>query len=47
MTNMIALVIARNAKYSSIKNSGIAGKKLVGYTSDQAHYSTEKFISVT
>ena len=47
LTNMIALVIARNAKYSSIKNSGIAGKKLVGYTSDQAHYSTEKFISVT
>jgi len=44
---MIALVIARNAKYSSIKNSGIAGKKLVGYTSNQAHYSTEKFISVT
>lgn len=44
---MIALVLARNAKYSSIKNSGIRGKKLVGYTSDQAHYSTEKFISVT
>jgi len=47
LTNMIALVIARNAKYSSIKNSWIRGKKLVGYTSDQAHYSTEKFISVT
>lgn len=47
LTNMIALVLARNAKYSSIKKSGIAGKKLVGYTSDQAHYSTEKFISVT
>ena len=44
---MIALVLARNAKYSSIKDSGIRGKKLVGYTSDQAHYSTEKFISVT
>lgn len=47
LTNMIALVLARNVKYSSIKKSGIAGKKLVGYTSDQAHYSTEKFISVT
>lgn len=47
LTNMIALVLARNAKISSIKKSGIAGKKLVGYTSDQAHYSTEKFISVT
>jgi len=47
LTNMIALVIARNKKYSSIKKSGIRGKKLVGYTSDQAHYSTEKFISVT
>ena len=47
LTNMIALVLARNAKYSSIKDSGIRGKKLVGYTSDQAHYSTEKFISVT
>lgn len=47
LTNMIALVIARNAKYASIKKSWIAGKKLVGYTSDQAHYSTEKFISVT
>lgn len=47
LTNMIALVIARNEKYSSIKKSWIAGKKLVGYTSDQAHYSTEKFISVT
>lgn len=47
LTNMIALVLARNEKYSSIKNSGIRGKKLVGYTSDQAHYSTEKFISVT
>lgn len=44
---MIALVIARNAKYSSIKRAGIRGKKLVGYTSDQAHYSTEKFISIT
>ena len=44
---MIALVLARNEKYSSIKKSGIRGKKLVGYTSDQAHYSTEKFISVT
>ena len=47
LTNMIALVLARNEKYSSIKNSWIRGKKLVGYTSDQAHYSTEKFISVT
>jgi len=47
LTNMIALVLARNEKYSSIKKSGIRGKKLVGYTSDQAHYSTEKFISVT
>lgn len=47
LTNMIALVLARNQKYSSIKKSGIRGKKLVGYTSDQAHYSTEKFISVT
>jgi sulfinoalanine decarboxylase/sulfinoalanine decarboxylase/aspartate 1-decarboxylase len=44
---MIALVLARNAKISSIKKLGIAGKKLVGYTSNQAHYSTEKFISVT
>lgn len=47
LTNMIALVLARNSKYASIKKSGIRGKKLVGYTSDQAHYSTEKFISVT
>ncbi|MFA7298164.1 MAG: aminotransferase class V-fold PLP-dependent enzyme [Candidatus Absconditabacterales bacterium] len=47
LTNMIALIIARNKKYSSIKKSGIGNKKLVGYTSDQAHYSTEKFISVT
>jgi len=47
LTNMIALVLARNEKNSSIKKSGIAGKKLVWYTSDQAHYSTEKFISVT
>lgn len=47
LTNMIALVIARNKKYSSIKQLGIGGKKLVGYTSDQAHYSTEKFISIT
>ncbi|MCX6824297.1 MAG: pyridoxal-dependent decarboxylase [candidate division SR1 bacterium] len=47
LTNMIALVLARNEKISSIKKLGIAGKKLVGYTSDQAHYSTEKFISVT
>ncbi len=44
---MISLVLARNAKYSSIKQSGIRGKKLVGYTSNQAHYSIEKFISVT
>ena len=44
---MIALVLARNEKYSCIKQTGIRGKKLVGYTSDQAHYSTEKFISVT
>jgi len=29
LTNMIALVIARNAKYASIKKSGIAGKRLV------------------
>jgi len=47
LTNMIALVLARNEKHSSIKKSGIRGKKLVGYTSDQAHYSTKKFISVT
>lgn len=47
LTNMIALVLARNEKSSSIKKSGIRGEKLVGYTSDQAHYSTEKFISVT
>lgn len=47
LTNMIALVLARNSKYASIKDTGIRGKKLVGYTSDQAHYSTEKFISVT
>lgn len=47
LTNMIGLVLARNEKYSSIKKSGIRGKKLVGYTSDQAHYSTEKFISIT
>lgn len=47
LTNMIAIVLARNEKYASIKKSGIRGKKLVGYTSDQAHYSTEKFISVT
>lgn len=47
LTNMVAIVLARNEKYSSIKISGIRGKKLVGYTSDQAHYSTEKFISVT
>ena len=47
LTNMVAIVLARNEKYSSIKLSGIRGKKLVWYTSDQAHYSTEKFISVT
>jgi sulfinoalanine decarboxylase/sulfinoalanine decarboxylase/aspartate 1-decarboxylase len=47
LTNMVAIVLARNEKYASIKKSGINGKKLVGYTSDQAHYSTEKFISVT
>ncbi len=47
LTNMISLVLARNAKYSSIRNAGIRGKRLVGYTSDQAHYSIEKFISVT
>jgi glutamate/tyrosine decarboxylase-like PLP-dependent enzyme len=47
LTNLIALVLARNEKYSCIKKSGIRGKKLVGYTSDQAHYSTEKFISVS
>jgi sulfinoalanine decarboxylase/sulfinoalanine decarboxylase/aspartate 1-decarboxylase len=43
----MALVLAINTKYSSIKRAGIRGKKLVGYTSDQAHYSTEKFISIT
>ncbi len=47
LTNMIALVLARNETYTSIKQSWIEGKKLVGYTSDQAHYSIEKFISVT
>lgn len=47
LTNMIAIVLARNEKYSSIKLSWIRWKKLVWYTSDQAHYSTEKFISVT
>lgn len=47
LTNMTALVIARNQKIASIKKQWINGKKLVGYTSDQAHYSIEKFISIT
>lgn len=47
LTNMVSLVLARNQKSASIKNTGIKGERLVWYTSDQAHYSTEKFISVT
>jgi glutamate/tyrosine decarboxylase-like PLP-dependent enzyme len=44
---MVAIVIARNEKYASIKNKGINGRKMVGYISDQGHYSTKKFVGVT
>ncbi len=46
LTNMIALILARNEKDPSIKEEWIWKKKIIWYTSDQAHYSTKKFTSI-
>jgi sulfinoalanine decarboxylase/sulfinoalanine decarboxylase/aspartate 1-decarboxylase len=42
LSNMVAMMIARNEKEESLSANGFSGKKLIAYTSDQAHYSIEK-----
>jgi len=42
MTNLIAMIIARNEKFQSIRNEGFNGMKLTAYTSVEGHYSIMK-----
>lgn len=42
ISNMTAMMIARNEKEESLVADGFSGKKLIAYTSDQSHYSIEK-----
>ncbi|TAE00964.1 MAG: aminotransferase class V-fold PLP-dependent enzyme [Bacteroidetes bacterium] len=42
MTNMIAMIAARNEKDPNIKDLGFSGKKMTLYTSIEGHYSIPK-----
>jgi glutamate/tyrosine decarboxylase-like PLP-dependent enzyme len=42
ISNMSAMIIARNEKQDSIRNKGFDGRKYTAYTSDQGHYSIRK-----
>lgn len=42
MTNMMAMIIARNEKMKNLRNEGFDGKKHIIYTSEDSHYSIVK-----
>ncbi len=42
MSNMLAMLLARDAYQGSIRNEGLPGEKLIAYTSEDSHYSTRK-----
>ena len=39
LSNLVAMIIGRNEKKSTIKDKGLDGSNYIVYTSDQAHYS--------
>jgi sulfinoalanine decarboxylase len=47
ISNLIAMVIARNKKQKEIYDSGFDGRKYIAYTSDQGHYSVLKSANIT
>lgn len=47
ISNLVAMVIARNKKQKEIYNTGFDGKKYIAYTSDQGHYSVLKNANIT
>jgi len=42
MSNMIAMIIARNRSFEDIRDEGIGGRSLICYTSADSHYSVAK-----
>jgi glutamate/tyrosine decarboxylase-like PLP-dependent enzyme len=42
LSNMSAMIIARNESVEGIREEGVGGRPLVVYTSDQSHYSISK-----
>lgn len=42
ISNMIAMMVARNEKDKSIRNQGMDGRRFTAYTSEEGHYSTRK-----
>ena len=42
ISNLVAMIVARNEKQGSIRNEGFDGKRYIVYTSDQSHYSIPK-----
>ncbi|MEO1653745.1 MAG: aminotransferase class V-fold PLP-dependent enzyme, partial [Bacteroidota bacterium] len=42
VSNMIAMMVARNEKDTQVRNAGLGGQKMIAYTSEEGHYSTRK-----
>jgi len=42
ISNLVAMVVARNEKRESVRNEGMDGRRYTVYTSDQSHYSIVK-----
>jgi glutamate/tyrosine decarboxylase-like PLP-dependent enzyme len=44
--NLIGMMLARHQAYPESKAQGLAGRKLVAYVSDQAHYSNQRAANI-
>ncbi len=42
LSNLAAMIIARNERQAAIRNQGLDGARYTAYTSDQSHYSIRK-----
>jgi len=47
IANLVAMIIARNAKNKQIRNKWISNQKMIAYSSDQWHYSIIKAANIT
>ncbi len=47
MSNMLAMIIAREERFTTDEQDGLSGHRAVAYTSDQGHYSVRKNAMLT